>query len=148
MARRDSLLVCGTAGLPVSRSTSVYVPDYRDFPLVLLTGLLPLCCLAAAIELALSTMCGSLKEAHTYLSMIVFLPMAVGMFGVFFPSNALWYSMLPIAGHHFQLQQWLRHEPVAVLPSVLLGAATVLVSVLMLLGAGDLLEREDAVYGR
>lgn len=126
----------------------VHAPEYRDFMLVLLTGLIPLAGLTAAFELFLSTLCSNLKEAHTYLSMAVFLPMLVGMFGVFFPQSALWYQMLPIAGHHLQLERWLRHEPLAVLPSVAMAGVTFLCTAAILLGASRFIEREHAVFGR
>lgn len=44
---------------------------------------LPLAMLGAALELLISTACKSTKEAHTYLSFLVFLPMGVGMFAAF-----------------------------------------------------------------
>ncbi len=48
----------------------------------------PCRCLAASLQLLISTVCRGAKEAHTYLSMLVFLPMGIGMFLVFFPVAA------------------------------------------------------------
>ena len=51
-------------------------------------GVLPLALLAASLQLLISTICRAAKEAQTYLSMLMFLPMGLGMFQVFFPAAA------------------------------------------------------------
>src|SRR5258707_2868596 len=48
--------------------------------LAIALGVFPLPLLAASIQLLLSTACRSVKEAQTYLSMVAFLPMGIGMF--------------------------------------------------------------------
>ena len=69
-------------------------------------GVFPLSLLAASIQFLLSTACRSVKEAQTYLSMIVFLPMGVGMFLVFFPAaRRAWFSFLPLVGQQLHLQR-------------------------------------------
>lgn len=50
--------------------------------------LVPLSLLAAALEIWVSTVCRGVQEANTYLSMLVFLPMGLGMFMVFSPAAA------------------------------------------------------------
>jgi sodium transport system permease protein len=50
-------------------------------------GLVPLAFLAAALEVAISTACRTTKEAHTYLSLLIFLPMVVSMYLVFLPRH-------------------------------------------------------------
>jgi ABC-type Na+ efflux pump permease subunit len=52
--------------------------------LAVTAGILPLALLAASLQLLISTVCRAAKEARTYLSMLVFLPMGLGMFQVFF----------------------------------------------------------------
>jgi len=126
----------------------VYAPSGAGFLLVALTGLLPLACLAAALEIGISTLCASIKEAHTYLSMLVFVPMVIGMFGVFFPANSAVYSALPLAGQQVQLHRWLAGQPVALLPSLFLSALTTALAVAVLRAAALWLERDDAIYGR
>lgn len=60
-------------------------------------GILPLALLAASLQLLISTVCHAAKEAQTYLSMLVFLPMGLGMFQVFFPAAARgWFAFLPV----------------------------------------------------
>jgi sodium transport system permease protein len=126
----------------------VYPPAGDGILLVLLTGLLPLAFLAAAFEVGLSTLCGSTKEAHTYLSMLVFLPMVIGMAGVFFPVGSPVYAALPIAGQQVQLQQWLSGRPVDLLPSLFLSALTIALAAAVLQVTAFWLERDEAIYGR
>ncbi len=127
---------------------SVYPPGGSGFLLVLLTGLLPLASLAAALEIGLSTLCGSVKEAHTWLSMLVFVPMVIGMAGVFFPVNSAFYAALPLAGQQVQLQLWLSGRPVALLPSLFLSSLTIALAVAVLRAAAFWLERDEVIYGR
>jgi len=126
----------------------VYTPAGDSLMLVLLTGMLPLALLAAAVEVGLSTLCSSVKEAHTYLSMLVFVPMAVGMFGIFFPAPAALGSLLPVAGQQAQLQRWLGGQPVPLFPSLLVGILTTALAALLIHGTAVWLDRDNAVYGR
>jgi sodium transport system permease protein len=126
----------------------VYRPAGGGLMLVLITGMLPLSWLAAALEVGLSTLCSSAKEAHTYLSMLVFVPMAIGMFGVFFPGTAALGSFLPVAGQQLQLQGWLSGQPAPLLPSLLVGVLTTALAATVLRGTAWWLEHDNAVYGR
>jgi sodium transport system permease protein len=126
----------------------VHTPAGGGLMIVLLTGMLPLTLLAAALEVGLSTLCSNVKEANTYLSMLVFVPMAIGMFGAFFPESAVLGSFLPLAGQQAQLQRWLEGQPVPVLPSLALGLLTTALAAVLLHGTAMWLERDDAVYGR
>jgi sodium transport system permease protein len=114
---------------------------------MLLTGMLPLALLAAALEVGLSTLCSSVKEALTYLSMLVFVAMGIGMFGVFFPGSAALGACLPVAGQQAQLQRWLGGQPVALLPSLLLGVLMTALAATVLRGTSAWLEHDVAVYG-
>ena len=145
-----AVVVFSTAGLLLCLLAFrlVYQPGGDGLMLLLFTGMLPLCGLAAALEVGLSTLCGSAKEAHTYLSMLVFVPMVIGMFGVFFPGSAALGSLLPLAGQQAQLQRWLGGQPVALLPSLLVGVLTTALAAAVIRGTAVWLERDDAVYGR
>jgi sodium transport system permease protein len=110
--------------------------------------MLPLALLAAALEVGVSALCSNVKEAHTYLSMLVFVPMAIGMFGVFFPGSGVLGSLLPVAGQQVQLQRWLGGQPVGLLPSLSLGVLTTALAATLLRGTAVWLEHDDAVCGR
>lgn len=117
-------------------------------PLALALCLIPLCLLAAALELWISTLCRGVKEAHTYLSMLVFLPMMVGMFMVFSPlAGHAWCKFVPVAGHQLQLEAGMRSAPLDPLSVLFLGFGTAILAGLALLAAADRLEQDDVVYG-
>jgi len=115
---------------------------------VLAVSLLPLCLLAAALEIWISTLCRGVKEAHTYLSMLVFLPMMLGMFMVFSPvAGNRWWKFVPVAGHQLQIEAGMRGaapDPLALLG---VGLATMIVAGVALAAAARRLEQDDVVYG-
>ena len=111
-------------------------------------GLVPLALLAAALELLISTYCRNVKEAHTYLSLMVFLPMGLGMFLVFFPQMLrAWWFLLPIAGQQSLLELSMRGDSISPVAPIVLGLITVGSAGLALIGAARLLQRDDVVYG-
>ena len=144
-----AVVVFSSAGslLCLAAFALVQPPAWSGTPL-LVAGLLPLVLLASALEIGLSTLCASVKEAHTYLSMLVFAPMAVGMFGVFFAGDAAWYAMLPLAGQQALLQQWFLHQSVALVPAACLALSTLSLAGLILAATARLFERDHAIYGR
>jgi sodium transport system permease protein len=116
--------------------------------LLLACGLIPLALFAAALELAISTLCRSLKEAHNYMSMLMFLPMGVGMFLVFYPrAAAAWLRFLPVIGQQWQLDLWVRGGTVNVHQALLTGLATAVCAPLVLVEAARRLQRDEVVYG-
>jgi sodium transport system permease protein len=111
-------------------------------------GIFPLPLLAAAIQLLLSTACRSVKEAQTYLSMIVFLPMGIGMFLVFFPAaRRAWFSFLPVVGQQLQLQRLMGGRDVPLPQSIVLGCLTLALVMLVLLVSANRLQRDEIICG-
>jgi sodium transport system permease protein len=121
---------------------------HRAPPPLLAVCLIPLSMLAAALELWISVLCRGVKEAHTYLSMLVFLPMGIGMFMVFSPvAGHGWWKFLPVAGQQWQLDAGMRGallDPMAIL---LVGLGTVILAGVALVAAANRLEQDDVVYG-
>jgi sodium transport system permease protein len=116
--------------------------------LAMAIGVFPLALLAASIQLLISTVCRAVKEAQTYLSMIVFLPMGIGMFLVFFPAaRRVWFSILPVLGQQLSLQLLMAGRAVPLLRSLVLGCATAALAILVLLAAADRLQRDEIIYG-
>ncbi len=163
VARRDVIVgkwlatACfSMAGLAVTMAGFALVLDaahvrpaggISDTVLILTAGLIPLALFAAAVELCISTVCRTLKEAHTYLSMLVFAPMAVGMGAVFFPNATRgWGRLLPVAGQQWQMDDWVRGG-VPLVDSLALAAITVAMTAAVLRVSAKLLERDDVVYG-
>jgi sodium transport system permease protein len=115
--------------------------------LLFLFGLAPLALFAAALELLVSTACRAIKEAHTYLSWLVFLPTGVGMLLAFTPHPSWWWRCLPMAGQQLELSAWLSGGEMSWARPVLLGVCTLFSTALLLWMATRQLEREDAVFG-
>lgn len=111
-------------------------------------AVLPLALLAAALQLLISTECRAAKEAHTYLSMLVFLPMIAGMFQVFHPlAPRAWENFLPVLGQQLQLEQWMHNAPVSFAQAAGLCCFTGAAALLILEAAALRLERDEIVYG-
>ncbi len=108
-------------------------------------ALLPLAGFASAIQLTISTFCRTTKEAQTYLSLLVFVPMGIAMFMVFLaPQPPPWLLCLPIVGQ----QALLTSGPSFPIVTPTLILATAWCSALALMFSASLLERDEIVYGR
>jgi len=111
-------------------------------------GVLPLALLAAALQLWISTVCRGVKEAQTYLSLLVFLPMGLGMFVVFHPAGAQqWLPFLPVLGQQLQLELWMKGGAAPFARAAALGCFTWALALLVLRAAASRLRRDEIVYG-
>jgi sodium transport system permease protein len=116
--------------------------------LAVAAGILPLALLAAALQLLISTVCRGVKEAQTYLSMLVFLPMGLGLCLVFFPKAAGgWCAWAPVVGQQLQLERWMTGAAAPFGPAAALGCFTAALALLILEAAGNRLHRDEIVYG-
>jgi sodium transport system permease protein len=116
--------------------------------LAMAIGVFPLPLLAASIELLLSTACRSVKEAQTYLSMVVLLPMGVGMFLVFFPAaRRAWFSFLPLVGQQLHLQHLMDWRDVSLFQSTALGFLTYALAMLVMLVSSNRFQSDEIIYG-
>ncbi|HLJ46596.1 MAG TPA: ABC transporter permease subunit [Bryobacteraceae bacterium] len=133
--------LAGFAGLePAMQWPQVLVP--------LALGILPLALFAASLQFLISTVCRAVKEAQTYLSLVVFLPMGVGMFLVFYPKAAQdWLHFFPVTGQLFELQQLMSGKEAHLIQTLALGLGTVAVAALFLMFAANRLRRDEIIYG-
>ena len=68
--------------------------------------------------------------------MVVFLPMGVGMFLVFFPAaRRTWFSFLPLVGQQLHLQRLMDGSAVPLLQSMVLGCLTLALAILVMLAS-------------
>jgi sodium transport system permease protein len=116
--------------------------------LLMVPALIALALLAAALEILVSAVCGSVKEANTYLSILLFVVMGLGMWLAFSsrPVDAWWYSM-PIAGHQHLLELVFANGELPLRESALLGATSITVALSLIVGAARLFQRDAIVYG-
>jgi sodium transport system permease protein len=115
--------------------------------IAVILALVPLVLFATAVELLISTWSRSIKEAHTYLSLVIFLPMGSGMFLVFFPHMASAWFWLPVAGQQLLIDLLTKGAPVSVFSSLGLSLITAACAAGTLLAAANLLHRDEFVYG-
>jgi sodium transport system permease protein len=103
---------------------------------------------AVSLELLVSTACRTTKEAHTWLSILLFVVMALAMWLAFRPAVAGGVSLaLPIAGQQRLLQQLFEGLSPAPATAVALTAATGCLALPLLAGSRWLLQHESAVDG-
>ncbi len=111
-------------------------------------GLLPLSVLAAALQVAISTASRTAKEAQTYLSLLIFLPMGVSMFLLFFPHQLRnWAVFIPIAGQQLIAQSGMNQGHWSIAQAFILAFMTTALAAVTVLGSGRMLRRDSVVYG-
>jgi sodium transport system permease protein len=116
--------------------------------LLMVPALLTLAFAAAALQILVSTLCRNLKEANTYLSMLIFAVLGLGMWLAFRPQSAeAWWFLAPIAGQQRLLQLVLASGSLPALESLVLAAMTAAATALALLCAGRLMNRDAVIYG-
>ncbi len=108
--------------------------------------LLPVTLLAPALQLLIGLFCRSYKEAQTYLSLLLFVPMLPGFFFAFGTvRESAWMEVVPLLGQQLLLSKVLRGESIAAAALTVLAAATLLAAVVCLVTAGRLLDHERMV---
>jgi sodium transport system permease protein len=114
----------------------------------ILAGALPLAFLASGVQLLVSTFARSFKEAQTYVSGLMLLPMAPYVFGAVsgLPTDP-WMSAVPVLGLHMIVTQVLGGEVPDVLMFVVSGASSILLGLLCVVLTARLFRRERIIFG-
>jgi sodium transport system permease protein len=124
------------------------MPSISIPALMLIPSLVFLALLAAAVEVLVSTWCRNVKEANTYLTILIFVVMGLSMWLAFSPGTAqAWWFLVPIAGHQHLLLAGLTNAEPIVAGSIVLAAASIGVAALALAFAGKLFQRDAILYG-
>lgn len=119
-----------------------------SFVEALVLGLIPLAILAASAELFVSALSRSIKEAHTYIAFIVFVPMGLGMSIDFFPhAMGVWWYLLPVVGQQLLLARSAHGGYIDSKDAVVLAALTLWLALFLLRLTTRLLQRDQIVYG-
>lgn len=136
-------LAINIAGVAVVMALSGPGPMPPSAPLVswVLLGLAPLACFAAALELLVSAACRTTKEANTWLTFAVFVPMLVGMFLVFYRVSANGWLILPVVGQQLNVQRALGGAPASMAYGISLALVTIAAAIPALAGATKVLGR-------
>ncbi|NMO19766.1 ABC transporter permease [Pyxidicoccus fallax] len=112
-------------------------------------AVLPLCLAASAVQMWVSTYARSFKEAQTYLSLLMTVPMLPGMVLALSPlQTQAWMFAVPVLGQELLAGEVMRGEPLGPLPFLIAAASSVAVSALALRITTGLLAQERIVFGR
>jgi len=104
--------------------------------------------LAASIQLFISTASHTTKEAQTYLSLVVFAPMAIGMFMVFSSAGKYgWLNCLPLIGQQIQFQSLMNGRDNGLIQPAVVSGLTIALAMLLLIACTDRLQRDEILYG-
>jgi sodium transport system permease protein len=135
--------------LPVLAKAGIPVTAFGPFNwLQIAMGVFSLPFFAASIQLLISTISRGVKEAQTYLSLVVFLPMGIGMFLVFSPAaRQAWLTAVPLVGQQLQMEALMNGRQIALVEPILLGCLTVALAVVVLLVVAGRLQRDEIIYG-
>lgn len=115
----------------------------------LLALLLPLALFAPAAQKLAAIGARTAREAHTWLSMIMFVPMVPGFlfaFGVLAPAD--WMRPMPILGHHVLVSELVRGDVPGAGITIALAVVTTIAAAACVAMAGVGLQRERLVVGR
>ncbi|WP_144211820.1 ABC transporter permease [Shewanella donghaensis] len=118
-------------------------PDFMA--LMLLIGT-PLAIMAATLQLFVSFMAKSFKEAQSYLTMVLFVPLALSMAASYniAPDILEW---LPVSGQQQALMAFIKGREIPMLQLLASSSATIVLSIVLALGLERLLKSEKVVFG-
>jgi sodium transport system permease protein len=110
---------------------------------------LPLCPLVAAIQMYVATFAKSFKEAQSYLSFLMMVPMVLGMMATMNPmATKTWMYYVPWVGQQALLTDVLGNKPVHPALFVVVALANLVLAILTIRATSGLLLREKIIFGR
>ncbi len=161
-AKWGAAVVFGTVGVTVAVVLSLWACRFVDLDsldMSLAAGpreigmflliCLPLTAFAAALQLLVATFSRSFKEAQTYLSVLVLVPMAPGMATMVKPvTGEGWVMAVPALGQQLMMGNVLKGEGLPGMDYLLGASGCGVLAVAAVLACGVLLRREQIVFGR
>jgi sodium transport system permease protein len=138
-----SINIAGVAVVMALRAPGSLVANVAPLASWVFFGLVPLACLAAALQLLVSASCRTTKEANTWLTFVVFVPMLAGMFVVFYPLVGSGWFALPVLGQQLIVQRALGGAPPTLFQGVSLAVVTAGVTIPALAGVARVLNRDQ-----
>ncbi len=117
--------------------------------LLMSVAVAPLVLLASALQMFVATFARSFKEAQTYVSLLIFVPIVPSTVLQFYPLQPTgWMMLVPALSHHLLLVDVMGGEPVTTLSVAASAVAATLLAVLLLALTSRLLQQEKIVFGR
>ena len=117
--------------------------------LLMAIAVAPMALFASSLQMFAATFARSFKEAQTYVSLLVFVPMIPGMVTQIYPLQAaLWMMLVPALSHQLLLIDIMGGEPVAAADLAVSAAATALLGGAFFALTSRMLRQERIVFGR
>ena len=117
--------------------------------LLMVVAVAPMALLASGLQMFVATFARSFKEAQTYVSMLVFLPMIPGMATQVYPLQpAAWMMAVPALAQQLLVVDVMGGEPVSTPGLVVSAVATTALALLFLALTSRMLSQEKIVFGR
>ncbi|MCL1112316.1 MULTISPECIES: ABC transporter permease [Shewanella] len=118
----------------------------QDFMgLMLLVGI-PVALMAATLQLYVSFMAKTFKEAQSYLTMVLFVPLALSMAASYniAPDVLQW---LPVSGQQQALMDFIKGRDIPMMQLIVSSVATLIIAVALAVGLEKSLKSEKVVFG-
>ena len=117
--------------------------------LLMCIAVAPLALFASAVQMFVATFARSFKEAQTYVSLLIFVPIIPSTVLQFYPLQSTgWMMLVPALSHHLLLVDVMGGEPVMALSVATSAVATTLLAIGFLALTSRLLQQEKIVFGR
>jgi sodium transport system permease protein len=115
----------------------------------LLAAMLPMCPLAAGVQMYLATFARSFKEAQSYMGLLIMIPMLPGVLGALYPMNDQpWFYPVPIVGQYVLMTDVLGGKMPSAGAFLLAGSIALAAAVLFVRLTTGLFRRERIIFGR
>ena len=117
-----------------------------DFMKLMFVIGIPVALLASTLQLFVSFMAKSFKEAQSYLTMVLFVPIALSMAASYniAPDMLQW---IPVSGQQQALMDFIKGKDIPMLQLAVSSSMTVVISIGLMLGMEKMLKSEKVVFG-
>ncbi|MCT7943595.1 ABC transporter permease [Shewanella holmiensis] len=117
-----------------------------DFMQLMFVIGIPVALLASTLQLFVSFMAKSFKEAQSYLTMVLFVPIALSMAASYniAPDVLQW---IPVSGQQQALMDFIKGKDIPMLQLAVSSTMTVVISIGLMLGMEKMLKSEKVVFG-
>ncbi len=132
--------------LPLEKMGLAYTLRAQDLLLTAL-AIVPLALLATVAQLFISIFAKSFKEAQTYLSLLIMLPMGLGYYALFSDNRAGWQDWVPVLNAQLVMEETLSSEGVEPLRWLVVIGSSLLMALLMSWAVVKQIQREKIIYG-
>lgn len=116
---------------------------------LMMIAVAPMALFASGLQMFVATFARSFKEAQTYVSILIFLPMIPGMVTQVYPLQAAaWMMAVPALSQQLLLVDVMGGEPVSTVSVLGSAAATTVLAFLFLALTSRMLQQEKIIFGR